>query len=71
MRLCRFADDQLGVVIGDRVHNVTDTQSEIRKVARYDMKGDAVIAALPEWRKRIRHDGPSFSREALLGVARN
>ena len=35
------------------VHDVTAAQDEIRKSARYDMKGDAVIAALPTWRPRI------------------
>ena len=53
MKLCRFNEDRLGVVIGDRVHDVTEAQSQIRASARYDMKGDAVIAALPAWRKRI------------------
>jgi 2,4-diketo-3-deoxy-L-fuconate hydrolase len=53
MKLCRFDEDRLGVVIGDKVHDVTEAQSQIRAAARYDMKGDAVIAALPTWRKRI------------------
>src|SRR5438552_7489835 len=53
MKLCRFDEDRLGVVIGNMVHDVTAAQDEIRKNARYDMKGDAVIAALPTWRKRI------------------
>jgi 2,4-diketo-3-deoxy-L-fuconate hydrolase len=53
MKLCRFDEDRLGVVIGDKVHDVTDIQSQIRAAARYDMKGDAVIAALPTWRTRI------------------
>jgi 2,4-diketo-3-deoxy-L-fuconate hydrolase len=53
MKLCRYDDDRLGVVIGNMVHDVTAAQEEIRKGARYDMKGDAVIAALPSWRKRI------------------
>src|SRR5712672_2570347 len=53
MKLCRFDEDRLGVVVGNMVHDVTAAQDEIRKGARYDMKGDAVIAALPAWRKRI------------------
>jgi 2-keto-4-pentenoate hydratase/2-oxohepta-3-ene-1,7-dioic acid hydratase in catechol pathway len=53
MKLCRFDEDRLGVVVGDMVHDVTDVQTEIRKGARYDMKGDAVIAALPTWRPRL------------------
>ncbi len=53
MKLCRYDEDRLGVVIGDQVHDVTEAQTQIRAAARYDMKGDAVIAALPTWRKRI------------------
>jgi len=53
MKLCRYDEDRLGVVIGDMIHDVTAAQDEIRAAARYDMRGDAVIAALPEWRGRI------------------
>jgi len=53
MKICRFDEDRLGVLIGDRVHDVTEAQNEIRGAARYDMQGDPVIAALPAWRKRI------------------
>ena len=53
MKLCRFDQDRLGVVIGDQVHDVTDIQTQIRAAAPYDMKGDALIAALPTWRSRI------------------
>jgi 2,4-diketo-3-deoxy-L-fuconate hydrolase len=53
MRLCRYDNDRLGVVIGNNVHDVTAAQDEIRRAAPYDMMGDAVIAALPAWRSRI------------------
>jgi 2-keto-4-pentenoate hydratase/2-oxohepta-3-ene-1,7-dioic acid hydratase in catechol pathway len=53
MRICRFDNDRLGVVIGDMVHDVSAAQTEIRAAAPYDMKGDAVIAALPAWRSRL------------------
>ena len=53
MKICRYDDDRLGVVVGDRVHDVTAAQDEIRAAAPYAMKGDAVIAALPEWRDRL------------------
>jgi 2,4-didehydro-3-deoxy-L-rhamnonate hydrolase len=53
MKICRFDEDRLGIVMGDKVHDVTKAQDEIRAAARYDMKGDAVIAALPQWRKRL------------------
>jgi 2-keto-4-pentenoate hydratase/2-oxohepta-3-ene-1,7-dioic acid hydratase in catechol pathway len=53
MKICRFDEDKLGVVVGDKVHDVTKAQDEIRAAARYDMKGDAVIAALPSWRTKL------------------
>ena len=53
MKLCRYDDDRLGVVRGNVVHDVTDAQTEIRKSSPYAMKGDAVVAALPQWRERI------------------
>jgi 2,4-didehydro-3-deoxy-L-rhamnonate hydrolase len=53
MKICRFDEDRLGMVIGDKVHDVTEAQTQIRAAARYDMKGDPVIAALPAWRGRI------------------
>src|SRR3954452_18948567 len=59
MRLCRYDDDRLGVLRGDKVHDVTEAQTKIRAAAPYAMKGDAVIAALPAWRARspIKADG--------------
>ena len=53
MKICRYDDDRFGVVIGDKVHDVTAAQSEIRAAAPYAMQGDAVIAALPAWRARL------------------
>ena len=55
MKLCRYDDDRLGVVRGDLVHDVTEAQTEIRKSSPYAMNGDAVVAALPQWRERIEH----------------
>ena len=37
----------------DAVHDVTEAQTEIRKSSPYAMKGDALVAALPQWRERI------------------
>ncbi len=76
MKLCRYDDDRLGVVRGDLVHDVTDAQTEIRKAAPYAMNGDAVIAALPQWRARLERmaDGaatrPIASVKLLAPVAR-
>ena len=54
------------MVIGDKVHDVTDIQTQIRAAARYDMKGDAVIAALPTWRGRIEEAGQEGARQAAV-----
>src|SRR5271168_1501492 len=53
MKLCRYDDDRLGVVRGELVHDVTEAQTEIRQAAPYAMKGDAVVAALAQWRERL------------------
>src|ERR1700733_7101308 len=53
MKLCRYDDDRLGVVRGDLVHDVTEAQTVIRQSSPYAMQGDAVVAALPQWRERL------------------
>lgn len=68
MRICRFDEDRLGVVIGDKVHDVTQAQNEIRAAARYDMKGDPVIAALPAWRKRLEEMAAKIAGKPVSGV---
>lgn len=76
MRICRFDNDRLGIVIGENVHDVTAAQEEIRASSPYAMKGDAVIAALPHWRSRLESmaaaaPGKPLSQVSLLApVAR-
>ena len=53
MKICRYDDDRLGVVRGERIHDVTQAQTQIRAAAPYAMTGDAVIAALPAWRAQL------------------
>ncbi len=53
MKICRYDNDRLGVVIGDKVHDVTTAQTEIRAASPYTAKVDPVIAALPIWRERL------------------
>lgn len=53
MKICRYDDDRLGIVIGDKVHDVTAAQAEIRASTPYAAKVDAVVAALPQWRARL------------------
>jgi 2-keto-4-pentenoate hydratase/2-oxohepta-3-ene-1,7-dioic acid hydratase in catechol pathway len=68
MRICRFDNDRLGVIRGDMVHDVSAAQDEIRKSARYDMRGDAVIAALPQWRERLEKMAASAQAKPLSQV---
>jgi 2-keto-4-pentenoate hydratase/2-oxohepta-3-ene-1,7-dioic acid hydratase in catechol pathway len=68
MKLCRYDDDRLGVVKGDMVHDVTAVQSEIRAAARYDMKGDAVVAALPAWRERLEQAAAKAAGKPIASV---
>jgi 2,4-diketo-3-deoxy-L-fuconate hydrolase len=69
MRICRFDNDRLGVVIGDRVHDVSTAQHEIRASAPYAMKGDAVIAALPSWGARLQKMAAAVPGKPLAEVA--
>ena len=68
MKLCRYDDDRLGVVRGDLVHDVTEAQTEIRKSAPYAMKGDAVVAALPQWRERIERMADKAAGKPIASV---
>src|SRR5437588_11195183 len=68
MRICRFDNDRLGVIRGDMVHDVSAAQDEIRKAARYDMRGDAVIAALPQWHERLEKMAGSVPGKPLAQV---
>ena len=53
MKLCRYDDDRMGVVIGDMVHDVTAAQTEIRNSTPYAAKVDPVIASLTTWRPKL------------------
>ena len=68
MKLCRYDDDRLGVVRGDLVHDVTLAQTEIRNSLPYAMKGDAVVAALPQWRERIERLADKAPRKRVAQV---
>ena len=65
MKLCRYDDDRLGVVRGDLVHDVTLAQTEIRNSLPYAMKGDAVVAALPQRRERIERMADKAPRKPI------
>jgi 2,4-diketo-3-deoxy-L-fuconate hydrolase len=79
MKICRYDDDRLGVVIGDMVHDVTAAQAEIRTSTPYTAKADAVIAALPAWRARLESMATNYAkhveemqkfRDTIPGLAR-
>ena len=53
MKICRYDDDRLGIVLGDKVHDVTAAQTEIRASMPYAAKADPVVASLPAWRERL------------------
>jgi 2,4-didehydro-3-deoxy-L-rhamnonate hydrolase len=65
MKLCRYDDDRLGVVRGDLVHDVTLAQTEIRNSLPYAMKGDAVVAGMPQWRERIERMADKAPRKSI------
>jgi 2-keto-4-pentenoate hydratase/2-oxohepta-3-ene-1,7-dioic acid hydratase in catechol pathway len=68
MKLCRYDNDRLGIVRGELVHDVTAAQTEIRNAASYDIKGDAVIAALPQWRERLERLADQMPGKPLASV---
>jgi 2,4-didehydro-3-deoxy-L-rhamnonate hydrolase len=68
MKLCRYDDDRLGIVRGDLVHDVTAAQTEIRNSTPYASNGDAVIAALPQWRERLERLADKTAGRSLAQV---
>ncbi len=51
MRICRFDNDRVGVVVGDNVADVTEVVREALPPQHWPLaRGDAFIAALPELR---------------------
>ena len=68
MKLCRYDHDRLGIVRGEFVHDVTPAQTEIRNAAPSAMQGDAVIAALPQWRERLERIADKTPGKALAQV---
>ena len=53
MKICRYNDDRLGIVIDGAIHDVTSAQNEIRAAHPYASKSDAIVAALSDWRARL------------------
>lgn len=53
MKICRYNDDRMGIVVDGTVRDVTAAQTEIRAAHPYVSYSDAVIAGLPQWRGRL------------------
>ncbi len=68
MKLCRYDDDKLGVVIGDMVHDVTAAQTEIRNSTPYTAKVDPVVAALTTWRPKLEQMAKSATGKPISQV---
>lgn len=49
MKICRFDNDRLGILVDGTIRDVTAAQEQIRATHPYDAKSDAIIAALPKW----------------------
>lgn len=68
MRLCRFNDDRLGVIIDGLVHDVSAVQQELRAAVPYMFKGDPVINALPQARARLEAEAKKVAGVPLASV---
>ena len=53
MKICRFDNDRLGILVDGTIRDVTTAQDQIRGDHPYDAKSDAFITALPEWRHKL------------------
>ncbi|RZO39021.1 MAG: FAA hydrolase family protein [Rhodospirillaceae bacterium] len=69
MKICRFDNDRLGVIVDGMVRDITAAQDEIRAAHPYDAKSDAIIAALPEWRSRLEDMAADAAPIALESVS--
>ena len=69
MKLCRFNDQRLGVVLGDEIADVTSV-TEALPAMRWPLPatGDALIAALPKLRPEIERLARSAPRVRLAGA---
>ncbi len=67
MRFCRFNKDRYGVVIGAKVHDVTDVVAEVLAGAKPRRWGDPMIANLAKIRKAV-GDASKFKSKPLASV---
>ena len=67
MRFCRFDNDRYGVVVGDKVHDITEAVSKVLAGKKAPRWGDPMIANLAEVRAAV-GDATSFPAKALASV---
>ena len=68
MKLCRFDNDRLGVVEGDKVLDVTTALDVLPKVSWPLPPGDLLIANLPKVVARIKEIKHAATAKPLTGV---
>ncbi|MGQ9364975.1 fumarylacetoacetate hydrolase family protein [Azospirillum sp. ST 5-10] len=68
MRICRFDDQRLGVVVGDEVADVTDVAEAIPAVRWPLPPGDLFVAALPDLRGALERRAATAPRRPLGSV---
>ena len=68
MKICRFNDDRLGIIVDGTIRDVTAAQDEIRAAHPYVSYSDAIIAALPEWRGKLEDMATKADPIAIDGV---
>ena len=68
MRICRFNDSRVGVVLGEEVADVTAVVGELPSLRWPLPPGDAFIEALPRLRERLQQLAATAARLPLAGV---
>jgi len=68
VRICRFNDDRVGVVLGDQVADVSAVTDELPALRWPLPPGDAFIAALPRLRGRLQEIAATAPRFPLSSV---
>ena len=69
MKICRYDDDRVGVVVGDEVFDVTQTLAALPALLYPVPPGDALIAALADMRPRFDAAAAAARGVALANVS--
>ncbi len=68
MKICWFNEHRLGVVVNDKVHDVTDALKSLPAPSYPQVIGDLVVANLPQLRAQIERILPSTSAQPVSEV---